>query len=60
MYLNVSVCDEFELPEMAFFFYFSGPNKHELEPFHPHFVCKCSFREISIIITIILDENKLI
>ena len=34
------------------------PNLHELRLFHPYFVGKCSFREISMIIMVILDQNK--
>ena len=31
---------------------------HELGLFHPYFVCKCSFREISMIKIVILDQRK--
>ena len=34
------------------------PNLRELGLFHPYFVCKCSFREILMIIIVILDQNK--
>ena len=63
MYLNVCVCNEFfGLPEIAKneVFDFSGTNLRELGLFHPYFVCKCSFREISMIKIIILNQNKLI
>ena len=33
-------------------------NLRELGLFHPYFVCKCSFREISIIQMVILDQSK--
>ena len=33
-------------------------NLHELGLFHPYFVCKCSFREISMIKMVILDQSK--
>ena len=39
-------------------FDFSGQNLLELGLFHPYFVCKCSFRKISMIIMVILDQNK--
>ena len=32
------------------------PNLCELGLFHPYFVCKCSFREISMIKMVILDK----
>ena len=35
-------------------------NLNELGLFHPYFVCKCSFRKISTIKTVILDQSKLI
>ena len=34
------------------------PNLCELVLFHPYFVCKCSFREISMIKMVILDQSK--
>ena len=34
------------------------PNLRELGLFQPWFVCKCSFREISIIKMVILDQSK--
>ena len=34
------------------------PNLHELGLFHPYFVCKCSFREISMIKMVLLDQSK--
>ena len=36
-----------------------GSNLHELGLFHPYFVCKCSFREFSMIKIVIL-ENRII
>ena len=39
-------------------FWLLSPNLRELGSFHPYFVCKCSFREISRIIIVILDQNK--
>ena len=33
-------------------------NLCELRLFHPYFVCKCSFREISMIKMVILDQSK--
>ena len=37
---------------------FFRPNLCELGIFHPYFVCKCSFREISRIKMVILDHSK--
>ena len=37
---------------------FSGPTCMELRLFHPYFVCKCGFREISMLKMVILDQNK--
>ena len=34
------------------------PNLHELGLFHPYFVCKYSFKEISMIQMVILDKSK--
>ena len=34
------------------------PNLHELGLFLQYFVCKCSFREISMIKMVILDQSK--
>ena len=34
------------------------PNLRELALFHPYFVCKCSFRKISMIKIVILDQSK--
>ena len=60
MYLNVCVCDEFLAarngPKLNFGLF--RPNLRELGLFHPYFVCKCSFREISMIKMFILDQNK--
>ena len=50
----------FKLPEMAkkWNFEFFRPNLRELWLFHPYFVCKCSYREISMIKIVILDQSK--
>ena len=50
----------FELPEMAkkLHFLVFMPNVHELGIFHPYFVCKWSFREILMLIMVILNQNK--
>ena len=52
----------FELPEMSkkLTFDFSGPNLPQLGLFHPYFICKSSFRVISMIKIVILDQSKLI
>ena len=39
-------------------FWFFRPNLHELGLFNPYFVCICSFREISMMIMVIFDQNK--
>ena len=50
----------FELPEMPkkWTLDFSGPNLPQLGLFHPYFVCKSSFRVISMIKIVILDQSK--
>ena len=50
----------FELPEMAkkWSFGFFRPNLPQLGLFHAYFVCKSSFRVISMIKIIILDQSK--
>ena len=61
MYSNVCVRDKFLSCQKWDFFFFFGlfrPNLHELGLFHPYFICKCSFREISIIKMVILDQSK--
>ena len=39
-------------------FWLFRPNLHELGLFHPYFAYKCSFREISMIKIVILDQSK--
>ena len=50
----------FELPEMAqkWSFGLFRPNLPQLGLFHPYFVSKSSFREISMIKIVILDQSK--
>ena len=50
----------FEQPEMSkkWTLDFSGPNLSQLGLFHPYFVCKGSFRVISMIKMVILDKSK--
>ena len=50
----------FELPEMSknWTLNLSGPNLPQLGLFHPDFVCKSSFRVISMIKMVILDQSK--
>ena len=50
----------FELPEMSkkWTLDFSGPNLHASGLFHPNFVCKSSFRVISMIKMVISDQSK--
>ena len=52
----------FELPEMAkkWSFGLFRPNLPELGLFHPYFLCKSSFRVISMIKMLILDQSKTI
>ena len=61
MYLNVCVCDKFlssQKCEKKFNFGLFRPNLCELGLFHPYFVCKCSFRVISMIKMVIGDQSK--
>ena len=50
----------FELPEMAkkLSFRLVRPNLPQLGLFHPYFVCKITFRVISMIKIVILDQSK--
>ena len=50
----------FELPEMAKMWHFGlfRPNLPQLELCHAYFVCKSSFRVISMIKMVILDQSK--
>ena len=50
----------FELPEMAKneILNFSGPTCVSYGYFILYFICKCSFREISMIKMVILDQSK--
>ena len=50
----------FELPEMAknLNFWIFRPNLPQLGLFHLYFVCKSSFRVISLIKIVILDQSK--
>ena len=60
MYFNVCVCDEFlscQKWQKIKFWTFQA-QLHELGLFHPYFVCKSSFREISMIKIVILDQSK--
>ena len=56
MYLNVCVCNELWAARNGKKWNF-GPNLHELGLFHPYFLCKCSFREISMIKMVIVDKS---
>ena len=56
MYLNDCVCDEFLSFQKWQKITFSTSSPTCM--IHPYFVCKCSFREISIIKIIILDQSK--
>ena len=58
MYLNVCVCDEILGFHKKMKFWTFRPNLRDLGLFHPYFVCKCSFREISMIKMVILHQNK--
>ena len=51
---------DFELPEMAKKWSLGDfrLNLPQLELFHPYFLCKTSFRVISIIKIVILDQSK--
>ena len=59
MYLNVRVNDEFlswqKCQKIKFWTLQAQP---ALGLFHPYFVCKRSFREISMIKMVILDQSK--
>ena len=60
MYLNVCVCDEFlswQKCQKKKKFGLFRPNLRELGFFHSVF-CICSFREISMIKVVILDQSK--
>ena len=50
----------FELPEMSkkLSFEFFRPNLPQLGLFHPYFLCKSSFRVISMIKMVIWDQSK--
>ena len=58
--LNVCLCDEFWAARNGkkWSFGLLRPNLPQLGLFHPYFVCKCSFREISMIKIVILDQCK--
>ena len=60
MYLNVCVCDEFlscqKWQKMKFWTFQAQPAS-VIGLFHPYFVCKCTFRKISKIKIIILDQS---
>ena len=60
MYLNVCVCNEFlscqKGKKLSFGLF--RPNLHELRLFHQYFVCKCSFREISMTKIVIWAQRK--
>ena len=60
MYLNVWVWMNFELPEMAknLSFRLFTPNLLQLRLLHPYIACKSSFRVISMIKIVILDQSK--
>ena len=60
MYFNVCVCDEFLSTRNGKYLNFGlfRPNLRELELFHPYFVCKYSFREISMIKIVMLDQSR--
>ena len=59
-YLNVAYAMIFELPEVAKneILDFSRPTCVSYGYFILYFVCKCSFREISMIKMVILDQSK--
>ena len=60
MYLIVCVRDEFlscqKWQKIEFWTFQAQPP--QLGLYHPNFVCKCSFREISMIKMVILDQSK--
>ena len=59
MYLNDCVCEflSFQKGKKLNLGLFR-PNLRELGLFQPHFVCKCSFRKISMTKIVILDQSK--
>ena len=60
MYLNVCVCDEFcrQKRQKSGSFGLFRPNLPQLGLFYPYFECKSSFRVISMIKIVILDNSK--
>ena len=60
MYLNVCVCDESLAARNGkkLSFGIFRHNLRELGLFHPYFVCKCSFRVISMLKIVILNQSK--
>ena len=60
MYLNVCVCNKFLTArngkKIKFWTFHFQPVCLGL--FHPYFVCNCSFREISMIKMVILDQSN--
>ena len=60
MYLNVCVCDKFLAArngkKMKFWTFKAQPAS--VKVIHPYFVSKTSFREISMIKMVILDQSK--
>ena len=60
MYLNVCVGDKFlsDRNGKKWSLGLSSPNLPQLGLFHPYFVCKYSFKEISMIKNVILDQSK--
>ena len=60
MYFNVCVCDKFWAARNGekWSFGLFRPNLPQLGLFHPDFVCKSSFRAISMIKTVILDQSQ--
>ena len=58
MYLNVCACNEFLSCMNLNLLDLFRPNLHALGLFHSYFVCKSSFREISMIKMVILDQSK--
>ena len=59
MYLNVCSCGEFWAARNGkkWSFGLFRPNLPQLGLFHPYFVCRSSFRVISMIETVIFDQN---
>ena len=60
IYLIVYVYMNFELPEMSkkWSYGFFRPNLPQLGLFHSYYVCKSSFRVISMLKMVILDQSK--